>query len=56
MFEPKDWTDINETWSSIANAVDASRKFGVENKGIALLMAYTLQSIQQQESEERKAA
>lgn len=56
IFEPKDWADINETWSSIANAVDARRKFGVENKGIALLMAYTLQSIQQLEFEERKAA
>ena len=46
-FEPKDSADVNEAWSSIANAVDARRKFGVENKGIALLMAYTLQSIQQ---------
>jgi hypothetical protein len=56
IFALKDWTDINETWASIANAVDARRKFGVENKGISLLMAYTLQSLQQLESEEKKAA
>ena len=56
IFEPQDWTIIGETWASIANAVDARRKFGVENKGISLLMAYALQSLQMAESEEKKAA
>ena len=56
IFEPQDWTIIGETWASIANAVDARRKFGVENKGISLLMAYALQSLQMAEFEEKKAA
>jgi hypothetical protein len=55
IFEPRDWTIIGETWANIANSVDASRKFGVENKGISLLMAYALQSLQMAESEEKKA-
>jgi hypothetical protein len=48
------WKDVRETWSSISNAVDYSRKFGVQKRGLSLLMAYTLQSMQQLES--RKAA
>jgi hypothetical protein len=55
VLEPQDWTIIGETWASIANVVDARRKFGVENKGISLLMAYALQSLQMAESEEKKA-
>jgi len=51
LFEPQDLTELNETWARIANAVDARRKFGVENKGICLLLAYTLQSMQQLETE-----
>jgi hypothetical protein len=51
VFEPSDWTILNETWANIANAVDARRKFGVENKGVSLLMAYALESFQMLESE-----
>lgn len=51
MFEPSDWTTIGETWSRIANAVDYRRKFGVDSKGICLLMAYALESLQQLDSE-----
>jgi hypothetical protein len=56
MFEPKDWTDVADTWASMANAIDAKRKFGVENKGMALLLGYTLQCLQNIDFEERKAA
>ena len=55
IYDPQDWTELSETWASIANAIDARRKFGVENKGIALLMAYTLQSLQSLEREYRTA-
>ena len=55
MIEPQDWTAIGETWASIANAVDARRKFGVENKGMSLLLAYALQSMQMLQAEEKKA-
>ena len=51
IFEPSDWTIIGETWGNIANAIDPSRKFGVDNKGICLLMAYALESQQMLESE-----
>jgi hypothetical protein len=44
--EPQDWMVLADTWARIANAVDAKRKFGVENKGIYLLMAYALESCQ----------
>ena len=55
IFEPSDWQEISETWASIANAVDARRKFGVENKGMSLLMAYALESFQQLVREEIRA-
>jgi hypothetical protein len=51
IFEPQDWITISETWASMANAIDAKRKFGVENKGISLLMAYTLEGLQMRERE-----
>ena len=35
------------------NAIDASRKFGVDNKGIALLLGYVLQGLQAVELFER---
>jgi hypothetical protein len=56
IFDAQDWTVIGETWASIANAIDARRKFGAENKGLSLLMAYTLQSLQTLQYEEKKAA
>lgn len=44
--KPEDWLALNERWLNIENAVDVKRKFGVENKGIALLIAYTLECFQ----------
>ncbi len=55
IFECQDWQTISETWASIYNAIDAGRKFGVEHKGICLLMAYTLESLQMMESEKAVA-
>jgi hypothetical protein len=49
MVEPQEWIVISETWADIANAVNARRKFGVGNKGLCLLMAYTLESLQRAE-------
>jgi len=40
---------VSDTWASINNAIDASRKFGVERRGICLLMAYALESLQMME-------
>jgi hypothetical protein len=53
LFEQPDWASFDETVASMANAIDAWRKFGVQNKGISLLMAYALQGLQM-ESDERK--
>ena len=55
VFEPQHWVEVGEAWANLANAVDARRKFGVENKGITLLMAYALQSMQALEYEEKKS-
>jgi hypothetical protein len=51
IFEPQDWIVLSEAWESIDNAIDARRKFGVEKRGICLLMAYALQSLQTMERE-----
>jgi hypothetical protein len=47
IIDASDWATLNTEWSSMANAIDAQRKFGVSNRGLSLLMAYTLESIQQ---------
>lgn len=43
----QDRTAVIETFRGIANAVDARRKFGVERNGLALLVAYCIQALQQ---------
>lgn len=50
LIEGQDWAFISETWASISNAIDERRKFGVENRGICLLMAYALESLQMLQS------
>jgi hypothetical protein len=46
--EPQDWSSLCEEWSGFG--IDIRREFGVEKKGICLLMAYALQSIQSAEA------
>lgn len=43
---------MSDAWAEIANAVDAKRKFGVE-KGMCLLLAYALESLQRSLREEK---
>jgi hypothetical protein len=52
---PRDWNVITERFGSIANAVDSSRKFGVDYKGICLLMAYSLECLQQLDPDHLKS-
>ncbi len=47
IIDASDWATLNSEWGSMANAIDARRKFGVSKRGLSLLMAYTLESIQQ---------
>ncbi len=42
-----DRTTVHETFASIANATDYSRKFGVEHEGYHLVIAYCVEAIQQ---------
>ena len=44
VMEPQDWTDLNAEWQGFANAIDEGRKLGIENRGLCLLLAYTIQS------------
>jgi hypothetical protein len=46
IFSDDDWRTLNEELASMENAIDASRKFGVENRGMSLLMAWTLEGVQ----------
>lgn len=39
--------ELSEEWFSFENAIDEQRKFGVYNKGLCLLLAYSLESYQQ---------
>jgi hypothetical protein len=55
MLDPKDWEHLDWEFVSMYNAIDASRKFGVDNKGIALLLGYVLQGMQGAMDEERQS-
>jgi hypothetical protein len=52
-FDGRDWKHLAQTWANIANAVDSRRKFGFRNSGLALLMAYALETTQMLERAER---
>lgn len=56
ILEPQEWAELSDLWANLANAVDARRKFGVESRGICLLMAYTLEGLQQSLHAEKEAA
>lgn len=47
MLTAVDRKELVEEWQRIANAVDARRKFVVENNGYCLLLAYVIEGIQQ---------
>jgi hypothetical protein len=46
IFKAEDWAEIDRTFQDMDNAIDARRKFGVENLGLTLLMAWTLEGVQ----------
>ncbi|PZA09501.1 hypothetical protein DNX69_23440 [Rhodopseudomonas palustris] len=54
IIESEDWKELTRDWHNLDNAIDARRKFGVENKGISLILAFTLQSFQSLEREGRQ--
>lgn len=52
VIESDDWSTLTEEWASFRNAIDTARKFGVHNRGLCLLMAYTLESLQSRRRKE----
>lgn len=44
---PDDQAAVLDLFESLANAVDSRRKFGVERNGLALLVAYCFEGLQQ---------
>lgn len=46
IFTDEDWRALDRDFENMDNAIDARRKFGVENRGISLLMAWALQGVQ----------
>jgi hypothetical protein len=46
MIEPEEWPYLVKEWSGLANTVDEQRKMGVINRGICLLLAYTINGLQ----------
>jgi len=46
IFDQEKERELIDEWQSLLNAVDARRKFGVENNGLCLLVAYLLEGIQ----------
>ena len=49
MLKVEDWKSLDEEILSMDNAIDSRRKFGVENRGLSLLMAWSLQGVQNDE-------
>lgn len=47
LWSETDKTELRERWNSFNNAIDASRKFGVNRSGLSLALAYTLEEMSQ---------
>lgn len=46
MIDAQDWLYLNREWSGLADVVDEDRKMGVVNRGVCLLLAYTINGLQ----------
>jgi hypothetical protein len=49
MFDKGKRDALTDEWQRIDNAIDPRRKFGVERNGLALLLAFCLEGIQQRQ-------
>ncbi len=49
IFPPEKQRELVDEWQNILNAVSARRKFGIENNGLCLLVAYLLEGIQRRQ-------
>ena len=46
LFYNDDRAELIAEWTRLADAVDAASKFGVENDGLCLLLAYVIEGVQ----------
>ncbi|GAA4334278.1 hypothetical protein [Flaviaesturariibacter amylovorans] len=51
LFSPDELDRAERYFESMANAVDAERKFGVKKNGLCLLIAYCLEAAQREEKQ-----
>jgi hypothetical protein len=47
LYRPDDEAEVLGLFESLSNAMNSRRKFGVEQNGLALLVAYCLEGLQQ---------
>jgi len=47
LYRPDDEATVLDLFESVANAANSRRKFGVERNGLALLVAYCFEGLQQ---------
>ena len=52
IFTDEKWQVIDRDFEGMENAIDARREFGVENRGISLLMAWALEGAQRNKGTE----
>jgi hypothetical protein len=50
LLKDEDWKSLDTEVASMDNAIDASRKFGVKNRGLSLLMAWALQGVRNEKA------
>lgn len=49
IFDAEKRKALQDEWADMYNAIDARRKFGVEQSGLCLLVAYLLEGIQRRQ-------
>ncbi|WP_143273287.1 hypothetical protein [Azospirillum palustre] len=52
IYSDDDWSEFHKEWLPIVEVVSESRKFGVRNSGLCLLIAYVNETIQQHFSQQ----
>ncbi len=56
LYKEKEKKELLEEWQDFYVAVNASRKFGINNNGLCLLVAYLLEGIQRRQDNNPKTS
>jgi hypothetical protein len=51
IIEDADWREMTDEWQGYENAIDERRKMGLSNRGVCLLIAYSLMSYRERDKE-----